>query len=184
MVMSQTINCEGVKKLLGAWWDGELGGDEAGAVREHLELCPSCRSEAEKLERLHNSIREALKERAGEIRFDTFWAGLEERMAARRPWWARLADWANPAFGLGRMGWAISLAVILAIGVLSLPDSYRAWFFGSNRGRTRIESIDAHGFNVAVFREAQTRTTVIWLFSDEESDDEAQDESDSENLTL
>lgn len=182
--MNRTMNCEAVKKLLEAWSDGELGGDETEAVRGHLEICLSCRSEGEKLERLHDTIRKALREKAGEVRFDPFWAGLEERIAAKRPWWTRLADWANPAFGLGRIGWAVSLALVLAIAVLSLPNSYKTWFFGSNRARTRIESIDTHGFNVAVFREAQTRTTVIWLFSEEEDDDETQEEYDSENPTL
>jgi hypothetical protein len=179
------MNCDTVEKLLGAWWDGELESDEAEAVRKHLDLCPSCGSARMRLERLDSSIRGALREKAGDIRFDAFWAGVERRIEGKKPWWSRLADWTDPFPGMRGVGWAVSLAVLLTIGVFSLPDSYRGWFFDSNRVRTRIESIDAHGFNVAVFREAQTRTTVIWLFQDQEDDDEVQEEEvDSENLTL
>jgi anti-sigma factor RsiW len=178
------MNCDAVKNLLGAWWDGELGGDEADLVRKHLEMCPSCRSQRVRLERLDGLVREAFQKKAGEVRFDAFWAGIEKRIAEKGPWRARLDNWAALSFGMGRAGWAISLAAILMIGVFSFSDFYRDWLFGSKGGRTRIESIDAHGLNVAVFREAQTRTTVIWLFQDEESDDEAPEESDSQNLTL
>lgn len=178
------MNCDAVERLLGAWWDGELGNDEAEAVRKHLELCPSCRSARARLERLDSSIRGALWEKADEIRFEPFWAGIERRIEAKKPWGSRLADWGDLLPGMRRLGWAVSLAVLLAIGFFSFSDLYRGWFFGSNGVRTRIESIDAHGFNVAVFREARTRTTVIWLFQDQEGDDEAQEEADSENHSL
>lgn len=46
--------CTEIGSRLGRWYDGELAGEEAGAVEEHLELCPDC---AERLEALRGIDR-------------------------------------------------------------------------------------------------------------------------------
>ena len=43
------MNCVKTKKDLVAYLDGELADGRADAVRKHLEACPACRLEAEKL---------------------------------------------------------------------------------------------------------------------------------------
>jgi hypothetical protein len=136
------------------------------------------------LERLDNTIRAVLQRKAEEVRFDVAWGGIEERIAEKRSWAARFAERARLAFEMKRLRWAVSVAAVLLIGILALPDSYKAWLFDPGGGRTRIDSIDPHGRNVAVFRERETRTTVIWLFPDEEWDDEVKEESGSNNHVL
>jgi anti-sigma factor RsiW len=36
------VNCRFVERKLSAWLDGELGGREALAVREHVSVCDAC----------------------------------------------------------------------------------------------------------------------------------------------
>jgi len=43
------MNCTKTKKDLVAYLDGELADGRATAVRDHLERCPACRLEAERL---------------------------------------------------------------------------------------------------------------------------------------
>jgi hypothetical protein len=57
--------------------------------------------------------------------------------------------------------------ILLLIAVVSLES---LWFAGPGRPRDNfaaVESIDAHGRNVALLREDKTKTTVIWLYQEE-----------------
>jgi hypothetical protein len=63
-------------------------------------------------------------------------------------------------------------AVVLALlGVLSW-DLF--WRLGPPANSfTAVESIDAYGRNVALLREDETKTTVIWLYQNQEGEDES-----------
>jgi sugar (pentulose or hexulose) kinase len=40
-----------------------------------------------------------------------------------------------------------------------------------------VDSIDSHGHNVALLRENESKTTVIWLYQDQEGEDEAAEDT-------
>jgi anti-sigma factor RsiW len=44
-----TMNCDRAREELVAYLDGELGGGAAADVQRHLDRCPACKLEAEKL---------------------------------------------------------------------------------------------------------------------------------------
>ena len=178
------MDCETVRRSLGVWLDGELSRDEAEKVGEHLEHCPSCLFEKARLERLQGSIKEILEERAREVAFEAFWHGVERRILERKPWQRQLLDRARSALWPRRLAWAIPAVVVFLIGVFSLADFYYKWTFRPNGTRMfRVESIDGHGLNMALFRESETRTLVIWLFQDQEDSDESSEESTSNGLS-
>ena len=53
------MNCEQVIPLLSAFHDGELLGDQADEVVEHLSLCKSCREQLESHEALSGLVRKS-----------------------------------------------------------------------------------------------------------------------------
>jgi hypothetical protein len=61
------------------------------------------------------------------------------------------------------------------IGILSYE-----WYFPGARSRNNlatVESIDSYGRSVALLREDESKTTVIWLYQNPEGDDEAAEET-------
>lgn len=180
------MNCEAVRRVLGAWLDRELSRDEAERVGEHLEHCQGCLSERARLERLQGSIKEILEERASGVGFEVVWQGVQRRILERETWQKQLLDRARFALLPRRLAWAIPAVAVLLIGVFSLADFYYRWASRPNGTRImRVESIDGHGLNTALFRESETRTLVIWLFQEQEQEetDESSEESDSNGLS-
>jgi len=172
------MDCEAIKRSLETWLDGALGPLEAEAVQRHVEVCPLCRGEKTRLERLEASLKSVLEERASGIAFEPFWGGVRQRIQEKRSWHVRLLNWATPAFSPQRLTWAIPLVIVFLIGLFSLEEFFPGWVWGPSRSNlTAVESIDAHGLNVALFRQSKTKTLVIWLFQHQEDEDESFRES-------
>src|ERR1051325_2312839 len=72
-------------------------------------------------------------------------------------------------FAFPRLAWAVPVAAVVLIALFSTVR-YSNWFAPTNLAS--VESIDGHGFNVALLREAKTKTTVIWLFENQETEDD------------
>ena len=63
---------------------------------------------------------------------------------------------------------------MLVLGLLSLTK----WPLGGQvNNYASVESIDTHGRNVALLREDETKTTIIWLYQDSEGENENVDET-------
>ena len=168
-----TRDCEEIKSLLGAWLDGELGASEAAEVRLHLQGCASCLGEKARLEKLQSSLKSVLETKASQLAFEPFWAGVRQRIVEERPWHAWLVDWARAVISPPRLAWAIPAVIIVLLAVLSLEQFFPGWRWALSRSNlAAVESIDGHGFNVALLRESKTKTTVIWLFENHEGEEE------------
>jgi anti-sigma factor RsiW len=174
------MDCEATRERLGAWIDGELVQADAALVRAHVESCPSCSAERRRLERLQASLLRALQTESSRIAFEPFWEGVRRRISEQRSWRELLWDWALPAFQPRRLAWAVPLAIVVLLAYFSLAPFSPGWRWPANRSNgAAVDSIDGHGFNVAVLRESKTKTTVIWLFDSQEEDDEASKEAAS-----
>ena len=179
------MDCDAIKRSLGAWLDGEASQSEAELIRAHVEGCPSCLGEKERLERLQAAVRGFFEMEASGLAFEPFWDGVRQRILEKRRWHARLWDRASYVFYAQRLAWAIPVAIVFLLALFSLEQFFPGWRWGSNRGDvTAVESIDGHGFNVALFRESKTKTTVIWLFENQEDEDESSEESSSTESTF
>lgn len=165
-----TNDCTRIQEWLGAWLDGELPATKSAEVRRHLESCAVCAAEKVQLERLDAALKRAIESKAADAAFGPFWAGLRERIARDRSWADRVYDWTRGVFSFPRLAWAVPAVAIILLAVLSLPR-LPEWGWGQTN-QASVGSIDGHGFNVALLREAKTKTTVIWLF---ENDEEAEE---------
>jgi anti-sigma factor RsiW len=156
--------CQDVSQLLGPWLDGELSRSDAEVVRSHLAECAHCREEVRQLERLNVLLQDALAPAGAGIAFPAFWRGLQQRIETARPWTVTLLEGVRSALRGPVLPWAVPAMILLLIGVFSL-ESF--WPARSRDNFAAVESIDAHGRNVALLREDKTKTTVIWLYQEE-----------------
>lgn len=161
--------CDRIQEWLGAWLDGELPSAKAAEVKVHVEKCAACAAEKERIQRLDAALKRALEARVSDAAFAPFWAGVRDRIAREKSWRDRVFDRMRGVFALPRLAWAVPVAAVVLIALFSTVR-YFGWFAPTNLAS--VESIDGHGFNVALLREAKTKTTVIWLFENQETEDD------------
>ncbi len=153
--------------------DGELNLSEAEAVREHVAGCAVCAEDRKQLEKLQAVMKSVFTTEADKIAFEPFWRDIRNRIENKRSWPVELVDWVRSAACAPLLVWAVPAVIVLVIAVVS----FNPFLSGSRWGLPRnnyaaVESIDAHGRNVALLREDETKTTVIWLYQNPEGDNE------------
>jgi predicted anti-sigma-YlaC factor YlaD len=168
-------DCERIKASLNRWLDGELSGSDAEVIHLHLENCPLCDGERRQLEKLQSSLKSLLLSNVAPIAFEPFWDGVRERITAKRSWHEDIMEWARSKFARPGLAWTVPAVIAILLAVFSL-DSF--WKLGAQRNNfAAVESIDAHGRTVALLREDETKTTVIWLYQNQEGEDESPGEN-------
>ncbi|TMA12434.1 MAG: hypothetical protein E6J89_04670 [Deltaproteobacteria bacterium] len=172
------MHCEEVQRSLEAWLDRELNQSEAERVGSHLLECPLCSEDRRQLEHLQDALRNSLEVRASGLAFEPFWSEVRRRILEQKPWHVQFLDWVRFTLYPARLTWAIPVVIVFLLLILSLEQLVPGWGLGPGTSNlAAVESIDGHGLNVAVFRESKTKTTVIWIFQNQEGEDEAADES-------
>ena len=167
--------CENIQEAMGRWLDGEMPASEGESVRVHVAGCADCGAARRRLEKIQSTFKSTLEAEADRIEFTRFWRGVEERILRKRTWYEDWLERARELFTAPRIAWAVP-AVIGLLLVLYSADAWR--FFGGSRGNfASVESIDAYGRSVALLRQNESKTTVIWLYQDQEGDNEAADDS-------
>ena len=165
-VPMMTDSCESMRKVLEPWQDGELSWHDAEAVRLHVESCARCGQEWRELIKLDSMLKNHLESQAPQIEFEPFWRGVQQRIAAKRTWREELFERVHSIFSRPGLAWAVPVGILLVLAGVSF-NSF--WRLGSQRNNfAAVESIDAHGRNVALLREDETKTTVIWLYQEGE----------------
>lgn len=168
-------DCDRIRASLNRWLDGELSGSDAEVIHLHLENCPLCEAERRQLEKLQSSLKSLLLSNVAPIAFEPFWDGVRERITAKRSWHEDIIEWARSTFARPGLAWTVPVVIAILLAVFSL-DSF--WKLGAPRNNfAAVESIDAHGRNVALLREDETKTTVIWLYQNQEGEDESPGEN-------
>jgi anti-sigma factor RsiW len=168
-------SCEHIEESLGVWLDGELSLAEAEAIRRHLESCTQCDGKRRQLEKLNTSLKSALDSNLPQLALEPFWRGLQERIAEKRAWHQEVTEWFQSALARPAVAWAVPVVITIILGVLSV-DSFRKLATPRNNFAA-VESIDAHGRNVALWREDETKTTVIWLYHNQEGENDSSGEN-------
>ena len=161
--------CEDKVALIERWLDGELSGAESESLRAHMAACAGCSEARRRLEKLQSTLTGVLLSEAQRVDFMPFWRAVQLRINEKRPWYQDALDWMRGVLPASRLAWVVPAVIVLLLAGVSL-ESY--WRGGRNAFAT-VESIDAYGRNVALLREYDTKTTVIWLYQDQEGENEA-----------
>lgn len=170
-------SCAEIRESIGAWLDGEVSGAAADAVRLHLEICAPCAEEQRQLKNLDLAIRAVFEAEATRLDGRPFWHELRQRIEPKKPWYGNVADRAGSAFRAPSFAWAVPSVIVLLIGALYFDWSSYPWSLGSpSNNFATVESIDAYGRDVALLREHESKTTVIWIYQNPDSENEASGE--------
>jgi hypothetical protein len=167
--------CAEIRESIGPWLDGEVSAERAEAVRSHLEACAACAEEQRQLAKLDLAMRAVLESESARLGATPFWEGVRQRIETKSsPWRERFAEWVILSFRAPSFAWAVPAVILLLIGALHFDLLTYTWSIGAPRNNfATVESIDAYGRNVALLREHESKTTVIWLYQSPDSEDEA-----------
>ena len=171
-------SCESIRGRIGAWLDGELSASDAEAARIHVDACAVCGEERRQLERLDTSLHEAFKAAGSKLAFDPFWRGVEQRITQETNGYKEFADWIRATVTAPRLAWAVSAVIVIVLAALSVDLFFPNMKTSTQRDNfAAVESIDTYGRNVALLREDETKTTVIWLYQNPETENESSTET-------
>jgi anti-sigma factor RsiW len=171
-------NCETIRESIGAWLDGELSAGESDSVRLHVEGCAACSAERRQLETLDLALRDQLSGEAARVEFMPFWRGVRQRLNRKCAWHEDLLEWCREFFTAPRLAWSVPALIAVALAAFSLDFNLPGWQSSGARNHfAAVESIDAYGRSVALLRQDETKTTVIWLYQDQEGENEAADDA-------
>ena len=166
--------CETIQESIGRWLDGELQAADSEAMRSHVASCADCGAARQRLEKIQLTLGSILTAEASRLEFAPFWRAVRHRIEEKRPWHEELIEWCQSIFSAQRIAWAVPAAIMLVLGLLSLAK----WPAGVDANNyASVESIDAHGRNVALLREEETKTTIIWVYQDSEGENENVEEA-------
>jgi anti-sigma factor RsiW len=166
--------CDAIQESIGRWLDGELRATDSEAVRSHVEVCPDCGAERQRLVKLQTTLDSLLRAEASQLEFAPFWWEVRRRIDEKRPWHEELIEWVQSRLTAPRLAWAVPVTIILVLGFIS----FAKWPVGGQVSNyASVESIDTHGRNVALLREDETKTTIIWLYQDPEGENENVEET-------
>jgi anti-sigma factor RsiW len=159
--------------------DGELPTRQGLDIEAHLGNCSACREEKSRLEWLETSLEKTLKAEGAAVSFASLRAETYRRILEHRPSRHRIAERLAPVRFPRPAAWALSAAAVIVM-VLVGPALLERISGPRNGNGAAVDSIESYGSNVVLFREARTKTTVIWLF---ESPGENGDQEELEGET-
>ena len=109
------MNCHDARERLSDFLDEALSPGELGEIRSHLEGCPECRRELERLRATLSILSRVERPRAP--------VGFVDRVmeaAPRAPWYRRLGRWLFVPLGTKLPAEAAAMAMIAVLGVFLL----------------------------------------------------------------
>jgi hypothetical protein len=155
-----------------------LGASESDAMRAHVDGCASCGEARRQLEKLDLLFKRQFTSAAAGIEFAPFWREVQQRIQRNRAWHDDLLARCRDFLSAPRVAWSVPALIALVLALFSLEAYLPSWRFGGARNNfAAVESIDAHGRSVALLRENESRTTVIWLYQDQEGENEAAEDA-------
>jgi len=169
--------CEDKTASIERWLDGELSGAESESLRAHLAACAECSEARRRLEKLQSALTGVLLAEAQRVDFAPFRRAVQLRVNEKRPWHQEALDWMHDAFPVSRAAWVVPALIVLLLAVVSLESYLPGWRGAGRNAFATVDSIDAYGRNVALLREYDTKTTVIWLYQDQEGENEGAEET-------
>jgi anti-sigma factor RsiW len=166
-------NCDTIRENISSWLDGQLSPKDSESVRLHLMDCAGCADAHRQLEKLNLALKEQLIADAAPVDFRTFWRGVQQRIDQKRPWHDEVVERCRDFFSAPKIAWAVPAIIALVLAWFSIESYLPVWRAGARNNFAAVESIDAHGRSVALLRENESKTTVIWLYQDQEGENEA-----------
>jgi hypothetical protein len=139
------MDCQKCIKLLQALIEGDLDGAPDREMREHIEQCPDCRAEHERLVRMRDLLTQLRDVEVPEGEKDAFVNALMDRIEKERgKGWKRKTDWRPALVG------AIAVVAVLIIFV-SVPRPREAYLIEPAPGLNSIDNLRLDAFIMTAY---------------------------------
>lgn len=166
------MRCNKVQIWLQGYVDGELSPRQMKRVRRHLDRCPDCAGELNRLSELKTLVMENRVKPEMDATPEFFWSQVQARIQGeaepRRAWrttfdfsWPRVLAWASSGVA--------ALVVAGFVWVQSLPQPAKQAFNPSPHSNgtpvaAQIEKIETSGPEVyaEAYHSKQSQATIIW----------------------
>lgn len=170
------MNCRETRPLLPLFFDGELEARQMRAVALHSTRCPECEGELRGLERLQDSLVAHVSSQLEEIDFERIWEGVAPRLGSParsrfqplQDWWAGLDLRWSPQVPIYA---ALAAACVLAVLLWQRDARNRSVDLAAVDNSTILGSVQTNVGSLAVLREPETDTMVLWITDDGSSGD-------------
>jgi|GEM_PF-2538948 len=157
-------NCKYYLEKLSAYLDNELNSAQREGVEVHLNCCADCRQYLNDLERIHGYTQDIYSSVRKNAHQDSVWNSIAAQLAENGSGTVK-----NPIlWGRKRFAVWISSAVAACLILLSGFFAYYA-FLKLNRNQCIVTWVESKKAPVMVYKDKSTNTTIIWMFSDENS---------------
>lgn len=172
------MNCRETRPLLPLFFDGELEARQMRAVALHSTRCPECEDSLRDLERLQDALVAHVSSQVAEIDLSLVWDGIAPRLEfSPRSLWQRFTEW----WGAVDVRWArqapvyaaIATACILAVLLWQRDTLGPPVDIASVDNSTILDSVQSDVTTLAVLREPETNTMVLWITDDGSPYDES-----------
>jgi hypothetical protein len=162
------MSCRETRPLLPLFFDGELEARQMRTVALHSTRCAECEGELRQLERLQDALVAEVGAQLEGMDLGRVWQGVAPRLDSPavgvfRRWTRRweLPDLSRlrpvPAFA------ALAAACLLAIFLWQWNAGHAPTELASSDNSAILDSVESNVGSLAVLREPETNTMVLWI---------------------
>lgn len=150
-----TLRCVDLTNKFTAYIDDELSEEEENRIDEHLNFCPNCRRQLERLRKSSGLVSAALSAKSA-ADFDKIWRNIESQIRCRSSVWQNLCSYiSKPLF------WIPASATVAVVLLLA---SYLPVFRSPHPvSLSRVESVFSKTGDIMLFETAKTSQPIIWI---------------------
>lgn len=165
------MNCRETRPLLPLFFDGELEARQMRTVALHSTRCAACETDLRRLERLQDALAARISSQLDEIDVSRIWDGVTARIDVVplprpqrwREWWeGEHSGWLGkvPAYA------ALAAAALLAIFLWQHNGMKPPAELAEVDNSAILDSVQSNVGSLAVLREPETNTLVLWITDD------------------
>lgn len=163
-------SCSSVSKLLEKYFDQEATDKERLLVKGHLQSCPACQHALTSMEGLRTLIKAPVEEAARLEDFPWVWQKIDREIRSQEKvsWWRSLRSWMDISPLFKKKVWIPAVATIAVLLFISTQVILKK--IPSYSETSVVEYIESETYNIMVYESEKTKTTVIWLFDEEDQE--------------
>jgi len=165
-------SCSSVSELLEKYFDQEVTDRERLLVEGHLQGCPICRDALTSMEGLRTLIKVPIEEATQQEDFPWVWQKIERgiRLQEKVSWWQSLRSWIHLSPLLKKKTWIPAVAIIVVLLLITTQVILKKT--PSYSDASVVEYIESETHNIMVYESEKAKMTVIWLFDEEDEEDQ------------
>lgn len=162
------MNCRETRPLLPLFFDGELEARQMRAVALHSTRCADCEGELRQLETVQDALVAQIASQIEGIDLSRVWQGVAPRLerpasGVFRRWTKRWEpprlSWLRPAPAFA----ALAAACLLAVFLWQWNPAHGPTEVASGDNSAILDSVESNVGSLAVLREPETNTMVLWI---------------------